>query len=606
MRSIRTKTEAPCSEQSVRGGTGARRLAYAVLVAGTLTAACRGGVAPPLGTDRDVPPERGGTLRTAFFTDVRGLDAATAFDTAASALESLLYDGLVSYDDAGKIVPVLAERIDKSPDGKRYTFPLRRGVLFHDGTELTAADVKRSIERALHVKTPCPVPSYYERIVGYSAYHDGKVDSLEGVRIDGDYQVSFELTEPDATFLHVLALPTVAPVCKSAGRVWERGFAIAPCGAGPFKLKRYEGGQIIELVRHDGYWDKGKPYLDGVEWYLSMQSFTQRFKFERGDLDYIRELSEADSLLYRSSPAWKGRGEWEPSLTTGGTFMNTEMPPFDNRHVRRAVSFGIDREQVAAVRSGHVRAHAKMVPNVLIPPTPDYPMQRYDYARALEEMKLAGYEYDPKTGRGGYPREINYLAILDSYAQTAAEIYQQQLARIGIRIKIQVVGWPTFLAKTGRRKTAEMGFAGWHADFPDPSTFFEPILSTRSIQDEESQNAAFFSHAEFDGVLDRARRSSDAKERDSLYRRAEEIVVEEAPWATTYTYSYYELWQPYVKGYRPHPVLSQHVRHAYLDSGGKQREARLRSCGTGLAWLDRVACPRASARTTLALAGGRR
>ncbi len=82
MRSIRTKTEAPCSQQSVRGGTGARRLAYAVLVAGTLTAACRGGVAPPLGTDRDVPPERGGTLRTAFFTDVRGLDAATAFDTA--------------------------------------------------------------------------------------------------------------------------------------------------------------------------------------------------------------------------------------------------------------------------------------------------------------------------------------------------------------------------------------------------------------------------------------------------------------------------------------------------------------------------------------------
>jgi len=586
MRSIRTRTEA--------------------LVLLLFCAACSTGVGPPIGEDRPGDPQRGGVLRTAFFTDVRGLDAATAFDTAASALESLIYDGLVSYDDQGKIVPVLAERIDVSPDGKRYVFPLRRGVTFHDGSELTAADVKRSMERALHVKTPCPVPSYYERVVGYAAYHDGKAEELVGVKVEGDYQIAIELSEPDATFLHIMALPIVAPVCKSAGRVWERTFASQPCGAGPFKVTRYENGQIIKLVRHEGYWDKGKPYLDGVDWYLSMQSFTQRFKFDQGDIDYIRELSEADSLLYRTTPAWRGRGEWEPSLTTGGTFMNTEMPPFDNRHVRRAVSYAIDREQLAGVRPGHVRAHAKMVPNVLIAPEPEYPQQRFDYATALEEMRLAGYAYDPKTGQGGYPHEIPYLAILDSYAQTAAEIYQQQLAKIGIRIKIQVVGWPTFLAKTGRRKTAQMGFSGWHADFPDPSTFFEPILATKSIQDEESQNAAFFSNKELDDVLDRARRSTSTDERKALYRRAEAIVADEAPWATTYTYSYLELWHPYLHGYRPHPVLSQHVRNAWIDAGQKKLARR---GARGLPFLDRlVQSGSKHARTTLALAesGGSR
>lgn len=562
---------------------------------------CSTGVKPPVGEDRPGPPQRGGVLRTAFFTDVRGLDSATAFDTAASALESLIYDGLVSYDDAGKIVPVLAERIDVSPDGKRYVFPLRRGVTFHDGGELTAADVKRSIERALHVKTPCPVPSYYERIVGYAAYHDGKADELTGVKLEGDYQIAVELSEPDATFLHIMALPIVAPVCKSAGKIWERSFAAHPCGAGPFKVTRYENGQIIKLVRHEGYWDKGKPYLDGIEWYLSMQSFTQRFKFEDGDIDYIREFGEADSLLYRTSPAWRGRGEWEPPLTTGGTFMNTEMPPFDNRHVRRAVAYAIDREQVAGVRPGHVRAHAKMVPNVLISPEPGYPQQVYDYDKALEEMRLAGYPYDPKTGQGGYPREIPYIAILDSYAQNAAEVYQQQLAKIGIRIKIQVVGWPTFLARTSRRKTAEMGFAGWHADFPDPSTFFEPILASKSIQDEESQNAAFFSDKELDDVLDRARRSTSDDERKQLYRKAEEIVAREAPWATTYTYSYFELWHPYVHGYRPHPVLSQHLRNAWLDLGQKKLAARGK--GRTLGIFDRLAAR--EPRTTLALVGGR-
>jgi ABC-type transport system substrate-binding protein len=584
MRSTPTRTEL--------GGL----LALVVWVAG-----CSTGVAPPIGKESGDVPERGGVLRTAFFTDVRGLDAATAFDTAASAIESLIYDGLVTYDQSGKLVPLLAERIDVSRDGKRYVFPLRRGVTFHDGSELVAADVKRSIERALHVKTPCPVPSYYERIVGYGPYHDGKAEELTGVRVEGDYQLAIELSEPDATFLHIMALPIVAPVCKSAGKVWERSFASQPCGAGPFKVTRYENGQIIRMVRHEGYWDKGKPHLDGIDWFLSMQSFTQRFKFEQGDIDYLRELSEADSLLYRTSPAWRGRGEWEPSLTTGGTFMNAEMPPFDNRHVRRAVSYAIDREQLASVRPGHVQAHAKMVPNVLIPGTPAYPQQSYDIEKALEEMRLAGFPFDPATGQGGYPREIPYLAILDSYAQTAAEIYQQQLAKIGIRIKIQVVGWPTFLAKTGRRKTAPMGFAGWHADFPDASTFFEPILASKAIQDEESQNAAFFSDKDLDQVLEQARRSTDATARLGLYRKAEEIVAREAPWATTYTYSYFELWQPYVRGYRPHPVLSQYLRNAWLDSAGKKL-ASGGSVGAPRA-LDRVlACGGAPGRSTLAFA----
>lgn len=359
------------------------------------------------------------------------------------------------------------------------------------------------------------------------------------------------------------------------------------------------------MVRHEGYWDKGKPYLDGIDWYLSMQTFTQRFKFEQGDIDYIRELGEADSMLYRTSPAWHGRGEWEPSLTTGGIFMNTEMPPFDNRHFRRAVSYAIDREQLASVRPGHVRGHAKMVPNVLIAPEPGYPQQAYDYQQALEEMRLAGYPYDPKTGQGGYPHEIPYLAMLDSFAQTAGEVYQQQLAKIGIRIKIQVVGWPTFLARSGRRKTVPMGFSGWHADFPDPSTFFEPILATKAIQDEESQNAAFFSDKDFDDVLERARRSTNDEERKSLYRKAEEIVAREAPWATTYTYSYFELWHPYVRGYRPHPVLSQYMRNTWLDAGAKKLASR--GCSPGLSVLARITCrEQRSPKTTLALAGGRR
>ncbi len=579
--------------------------AGSVLLSALLLAGCSTKVAPPIGKVRDIPPERGGVLRAAFYTDVRTLDSAIAFDTGSSTIEELIYDMLVNYDEHGKIVPQLAERIEVSPDGKRYTFPLRHGILFQDGAELKADDVKRSIERSLHQKTPCPVPSYYDHIEGYAAYHDGKTESLSGVKVDGDYQVTITLSSPDATFLHLMALPVVAPLCKSAGKLYDRNFSSQPCGAGPFKVVKFENGQIIKMVRHEGYWQKGKPYLDGIDWYLSMQSFTQRFKFEEGDLDYIRELSDADGILYRSDPAWKDLGEWESSLTVGGSFMNTEMPPFDNRHLRRAISFAVDREEVAKPKPGNVKPYAKMVPDALIPQTPDYPHQRYDYDQALEEMRLAGYPYDPKTKQGGYPEEIPYLALLDSYAGTAAEVHQQQLAKIGVKIRIQLVGWPTLLAKTSRRKTVPLGYAGWHADFPDPSTFFEPILSTKAIQEEESQNAAFFSNKELDALLEKARRSTDEAERLRLYRRAEEIVTEEAPWLIAYEYRYYELWQPYLHGYHPHPVLSQYLRNMWLDRD--QKRVAQNDCWGGLPALERMCGKRKRGpRTTLALALGRR
>ncbi len=570
-------------------------------LAALATAACGGeGVKPPIGRARDIPPQHGGTLHTAFFVDIRTLDAATAFDTGSSTIEQLIYDTLVSYDKKGHLVPQLAESVDTSPDGKHYTFTLRRGVVMQDGNELKASDVKRSIERALDKDTPCPVPSFYDRIAGYKAFHNGKAEHLAGIRVTGDYTVVFDLSEPDATFMPKMALPVTAPLCRTAGRKYHRDFK--PCGAGPFKLVRFEHSQVIELERNQGYWQKGKPYLDRIVWYLSMQTYTQRFKFEDGKLDYMREFGLADGMLYRAAKSWKGMGEWEPSMGTNGTFMNCQMKPFDNVHMRRAVAFAINRKQISSIRPGQVRPQYKVVPNAIIPDPPGYPGQHYDYQRALEEMRLAGYPYDPETGKGGYPQTIQYLAILNSYAQEAAEIMQQQLARIGIKIEIQIVGYPTFLAKTGRAHTVQMGYVGWNADYPDASDFFEPILSTTAIQPEDSQNSAFFSNKELDQLLVKARDSRDKQARLGMYRRAEQIVADQAPWATAYSYRYFELWQPYVHGYRPHPILQQYVREMWLDTAEK-KHALADNCLSPIPALDRL-CRRGRRRSTIALAMG--
>jgi ABC-type transport system substrate-binding protein len=192
-------------------------------------------------------------------------------------------------------------------------------------------------------------------------------------------------------------------------------------------------------------------------------------------------------------------------------------------------------------------------------------MRRHDPSAALEEMARAGYPFDPRTGRGGYPHEIDYITVPDSFEQATAEIYQQQLAKVGIRIRLRLVTFATYLAEVSRRRAATMGWSGWRADFPDPSNFFEPTLSSKAIADEGAQNRPFFASAELDDVLTRAHSEGDRPRRMALYERAEEIVRDEAPFVPTYVARSFEIWHPYLRGYTPHPFLPLRFAEAWID-----------------------------------------
>lgn len=556
-------------------------------------AACSSDVRGPIGVQSDKnqgPALRGGVLHTASYTDVRSLDAAVAFDESANAIEQLIYAKLVEFSPDGKgVMPDLAERWEVQQNAQRYVFFLREGLHFHDGSPLVAADIKRSIERALSPDTPCPVAGFYERIRGFDEFTKGKSPHLEGVKVEGELTIAIELAEPDATLLAVMALPTVAAVCPSAGTTYDPDFSRKACGAGPFKLKRWEPGVIIQVERFEGYYAPDLVHLDGIDWLQGVPSFTQRLKFERGELDFMREFTEPDGRLYRSHPLWKGRGEWEPSKGILGISMNTEMEPFRNIELRRAVVTAIDRDQVAKVRPGQVQPASRIIP----PAIPGYdptPGQRFDYAEALDHMRKAGYPFDPATGRGGYPTELTFMTLNESFYTQAAEVYQQQLARIGIKLRIKSLGWPAYLAVTARRGASMWGSDGWNADFPDPSDFFEPILTSKVISDEDSQNRAFFSNDQFDRIVADARREVNGDRRRALYREAEQVLFEQAPWAFVYTYRYWEVWHPYVHGYHIHPSLSQHVGGAWIDVAAR-----------GLSHEASVAPPLSRARLAWAL-----
>jgi ABC-type transport system substrate-binding protein len=487
-----------------------------------------------------------------------------------------MFAGLVDFDDSARVIPDLAERWEVSDGGRTYRFFLRRGVRMHDGGELTADDVKRSAERALHRTTPNPDASYFAGIEGYAAYAAGTAAHLDGVVAEAPHVVTFHLTEPDATFLSVLARPTLRPVCRSGGDRYADDWE--PCGAGPFKLLpgNWRRGTSLRLVRHDQYFQPGLPYLDAVEWAFNMQFLTQRFRFEEGALDYLRDMSQADQARFAKDPRWRPFGSTEADTTLYGESMNTTIPPFDNVEVRRAVAAAIDREHYRLVKPGYVTPLSQPIPPDIPGYGTDLPGQRYDYAAALEHMRKAGYPYDPATGQGGWPKPIDYVVYDQGFLMYSAQILQQELAKIGLRIELRLVSWQTFLTLQHRKDGAAMSPGNWAMDYPDPSSFFEPLFTTGAIAGETSDNTAFYSNPRFDELVARAHREFDETQRRTLYREAGAILCDEAPWAFTFSYHFFIERQPYVRGPLLHPVWYIDATRVWIDRSDREGESRSR------------------------------
>ncbi len=539
----------------------------AIVCAGLCSAGCGENLASPMAaaSPEDATPRQGGTLRLASFADIRGLDPATTSGALDSEAIELIFAGIVDLDAKGEVVPDIASRWEISPDGLEYKFFLREGVRFHDGDELTAEDVKRTMERALHPKTPNPFASFYENIEGFEAYTTKGAPHLDGVRVDGRHVVSIRLAQKDATFLPLFALHTFRPVCKSAGDRYADTWA--PCGAGPFKLQPggWDRGRSLTLVKNPAYFKPGRPYLDAVTFTYLVNIVTQRFKLEAGDLDVVRDFTQADSQRFLTDPRWKPFGRFEPDHSIFGENMNVEMPPFDNVEVRRAVACAIDREHYRLIRATNVNAFGHAIP----PGVPGYngeiPGQAYNLAAALEHMKRAGYPYDPATGKGGWEPHIEYTAYKQGYAEFSAQILQQDLAKIGIRLDIKIVSYASYLSETHRRKKSAISPQGWSQDYPDALDFYESLFVTKSINEEDSNNSSFYSNKAFDDVIDRAHHELDRPARQKLYDQAETMLVSDAPWAFTHSYRWYDVHQPYVRGFESHPVWIFDLSSTWID-----------------------------------------
>ncbi len=516
----------------------------------------------------DLTPRRGGVLHLATIDDIRSLDPAAVLGGTEAQLDPLIYAGLVDIAADGSLAPDLAESWDVSADGLVYRFVLRRGARFHDDSEVTAADVKRSLERALHPSTPDPYASFYESLAGYADYVAGKAPHLAGVEITGPYEVTFRLDHPDATFPKLLALLPARLVCPGAGERYDESFVA--CGAGPFKMTPggWERGRQLTLVRHEGYFRPGLPYLDGMNMIFSMPALTQRFKLESGALDVVSELSGPDATGFRADARWASSRAVEPFRQVWGEAMNVETPPFDNVEVRRAVAAALDREQWAKLKPGLLRPTGQLLPPTIEGFRADLPGQVYDPAAARAHMVKAGLA-------GGWPKPIPYLIVKQDINELTAQLLAEELAPLGLHLDIRLASYPTFMARTHARGHAAISHQGWQQDYPDASDFFEPLFSRAAISDTDSNNMSFFVDDRLETLMTRAHREISPEVRRALYDEAGSIVVDRAPWAFAFDVSSLRVWQPYVRGLRSHAQYQYPIATVWLDRDPREGKLAL-------------------------------
>lgn len=510
-------------------------------------------------------PRQGGTLRLATAFSIRTMDPALASDENAIMMGRMVFGQLLAQDDAGNVTPGIVEDA-RWETPKLARLRVRPGVEFQDGAPLTAGDLKRSIERALGPKVASGRASEFAGIVGFDAFRKGDAPHLAGVRAPDALTLEIELAEVDATFFTRLSLAAVAPVCPSTP---PPGVATPAelCGAGPFRIESLEPDGALVIVRNLRYFEPGLPYLDRIELTMNVRTQAQRYRFERGEFDVLREVTSHDAGLFRADPRWSSLVRTSPRFRISAIYLDTRRPPFDDVHLRRAVSAAIDASVLSTIRP-EVRELHTVVPEGMPFRPEDAVGRRFDRARALEEMREAGFAFDPETGAGGLPGEVAYVTVPNTLEQHAAEIYAEQLAAIGIRVKLHLLTFQAYLAHVRSSERAPMGWAGWQADYADPVTFFDPSLMPTT--EEGSHNYSGFASPELAELIGASRTTLEPRARTELFRRAEEIVLREAPWIPTMQPESVEVVQPWVAGYEPDPVRVADFTRVHLLSEGSR------------------------------------
>ena len=497
------------------------------LLAGVALAALLTAAAPSLAQDE----KQGGTMIVTYKDDVSTLDPAIGYDWQNWSMIKSLFDGLMDYEPGtSTLTKDLAEDYTISEDGLTYTFKLRQGVKFHNGRELTAEDVKYSLDRVTNPATQSPGAGFFGSIAGFAEMAGGSATSLAGVTVIDPHTVEIKLSRPDATFLHVMAINFSFVVPKEAVEEFGADFGKHPVGSGAFKLAEWTLGQRLVFERNTDYWRTGIPKLDQITFEVGQEPTVALLRLQNGEVDIAGDgIPPAQFLEVKDDPAYAPMIIEGGQLQTGYITMNVTTPPFDKLEVRKAVNMAVNKDRIVRIINNRA-----LVANQPLPPTMpgyarDYTGYPYDVEGAKKLLADAGFP-------DGFTTEL-YVYNTDPNPRIAQAI-QQDLAAIGITAELKSLAQANVI-EAGGNGTAPMIWSGgmaWIADFPDPSNFYGPILGCAGAA-EGGWNWAKYCNEELDAAAVAADSVVDpakAAEREQMWRDIFLKVMDDAPWVPVF------------------------------------------------------------------------
>ena len=428
-----------------------------------------------------------------------------------------IYDGLVRYQDGTlNVEPSLAESWNISDDGTQYTFDLREGVEFHDGTPFNAEAVVFNFERMLNEDHP-----YHDTGPFPLAFYFGQVAGVEAL---SEYRVRFTLSEPFAPFLSNLAYPTGLIISPSAVREHGEDVGRHPSGTGAYQFEEWESNSRVVVSRNNDYWD-GAPDLEAIVFRPITDANTRVAEMLSGGIDMMVEVPPDNVATFASDDSFNVYEQAGPHLWF--LILNLKEEPMNDKRVRQAVNYAIDKKSLvedvlqgtATVATGPTPPAFGWAYNEDLEPYP------YDPAKARELIQAAGAEgaevtfYVTEGGSG----------MLDPISMGTA--IQADLAAVGLDVKIETYEWNTFLGRVnpGLEGKADMAEMAWMTNDPDTLPFL--ALRTEAWPENGGFNSGYYSNERVDELLDQARTSTDQAERARLYKEMQKIVYEDAPWA---------------------------------------------------------------------------
>ncbi|HJR66948.1 MAG TPA: ABC transporter substrate-binding protein [Gemmatimonadaceae bacterium] len=503
-----------------------RRLLPALLL--FIVVGCRGG---------DSAPQRRTLIDSRDTYDPRTLDPALATDVPSGRAVAYVFDGLTRFTPDARLEPALAERWDVSPDGKVYTFHLRRGVRFHDGTSFVARHVLKSFHRVLDPTTKSTGPWVLYPIDGAREFADRRDPSIRGLVAVDDSTVRITLGQPLSIFLKLLAMPVASIVPDSVGP----DFREHPVGTGPWKFVEWRHDDYLLFAKNPDYFD-GAPRTDSLRARIIREPSTAVAEFEVGNVDLLY-VPEAETRRWEQTDERNATLAAAPALRLWYVGINTTRGPLRDVRVRQAINHAIDVDIILdRLIGGRGRRAAGVIPPVLDGADTTRTPYAHDIGRAKQLLTQAGFP-------NGIDIEL-WHSDNESFSRVAQSI-QSYLAEADIRAKL-VQREAAAMRAAARNGETDMVLKDWYADYPDAENFLYPLLHTtnRGL----GGNVSFYSNREFDGLVDQSRIELDSARRVELYRRADSIAFADAPMAFLFFYNELYAVQPWVSGFQV-PVI---------------------------------------------------